>query len=162
MFSIKKIFSKYKERKLIKQQFNLEKKCIEYFRNSIIKNNNLNDFISDNDGLYLLGKFKKDSFPLQVVKLKHLYDGGKPILSYGDYNYNSEIEWLTSVTNFPKELWINLDDYQRPTCPLLILCKYSSGHYEVVDYSNKTWITELMFPTKPTQYFVLDFLEDNE
>lgn len=167
MFSFKKYFDKKKEQKRIAQQHMLEKKCVDYFDKSVSRmTGSLEMLVGDMplsvEGIYLLGKFINDSFPLQAVRLHCLYEGSRPVLSYGDYPQRSSYEWLTAVENFPKELWLSVDDYPRPTCPALLLCEYGSGHYEVVEYENDTWVTQLCFPVKPTRYFVLDFLKDKE
>ena len=165
MFSFKKYFDKKKEQKRIAQQRVLEKKCVDYFDKSISRmTGSLEMLVGDMplsvEGIYLLGKFINDSFPLQAVRLHCFYEGSRPVLSYGDCPKRSPYEWLTAVENFPKELWLSVDDYPRPTCPALLLCDYGCGHYEVVEYENGTWVTQLCFPVKPTRYFVLDFLKD--
>ena len=163
---IKAYFEKRREQKRISEQFALERKCVEYFDKSISRwTGSLEDLIGNTslpeDGIYLLGKFKKESFPLQAVRLHRLFEGGRLVLSYGDYFYRSPFEWLTSIKNIPEELWFSVEEYQRPTRPTLLLCEYDSGHYEVVEYADKTWVTELCFPVKPIRYFVLDFLAKN-
>lgn len=163
----KKYFAKRREQKRIAQQYALEKKNVEYFKTSVsLRTGSLED-LTDNinlpdKGVYMLGKFNKTSFPMQAVRLHRLWKGGKLVLSYGDYIYRSPFEWLTSVENLPEELWFSVGDYQRPTRPALLLCEYGSGHYEVVEYSNKIWVTELCFQVKPTRYFVLDFLNEDK
>ena len=163
MFSFKKYFTKRREQK----QYALEKKNVEYFKTSVsCQTSSLEDF-SDNinlldKGVYMIGRFKKTSFPIQAVRLHRLWEGGKLVLSYGDYPYRHSIKWLTPIENLPEKLWFHVEDYQRPTRPALLLCEYCSGHYEVVEYSNKTWVTELSFPAKPTRYFVLDFLNNDK
>lgn len=163
----KKYFAKRREQKRIAQQYALEKKDVEYFNSSVSRLTGSLDDLADNinlpdKGVYMLGKFKKTSFPMQAVKLNRLWEGGKLVLSYGDYIYRPPFEWLTFIEDLPKELWFSVEDYQRPTRPALLLCEYGSGHYEVVEYSNKTWVTELSFPAKPTRYFVLDFLNNDK
>lgn len=160
---VKAYFEKRKERKRISEQFALEKKCVEYFDKSVPRwTGSLEELIGSTPlpekGIYLLGRFKKDTFPLQAVRLHRLYEGGRLVLFYGDYSYRPPFEWLISIKNFPEELWLSVKDYPRPTCPTLLLCDYGTGHYEVVEYAHKTWTTELCFPVKPTRYFVLDFL----
>ena len=149
----KKYFRNRREKKRIAKQYVLEKKEGEYFKSSISHQTDRLEDLSDNvnlpdKGVYLLGKFKKTSFPIQAVRLHRLYDGGKLVLSYGDYLYRAPVEWLTSVANFPEELWFSVEEYQRPTRPTSLLCDYGTGHYEVVEYSNKTWVTELCFTCK--------------
>ena len=163
----KKYFAKRREQKRIAKQYELEKKSVEYFKTSIPhwygSLENLADNINLPDkGVYMLGKFNKTSFSIQAVRLHRLWEGGKLVLSYGDYSCRSPFEWLTSVENLPEELWFSVEDYQRPTRPALLLCEYNSGHYEVVEYSNKIWVTEFCFPVKPIRYFVLDFLNENK
>ena len=140
---IKAYFEKRREQKRISEQFALEKKCVEYFDKSIPRRTgSLEELIGNTPlpekGIYLLGRFKKDSFPLQAVRLHRLYEGGRLVLSYGDYSYHSTYEWLTSMENFPEGLWFSVEDYPRPTCPALLLCEYCSGYYEVVEYAHKT------------------------
>lgn len=164
---IKAYFEKRREQKRISEQFTLEKKCVEYFDKSVPRRTgSLEELIGctplPEKGIYLLGRFKKNCFPLQAVRLHSLYEGGRLVLSYGDYSYHSTYEWLTSVENFPEELWFSVEDYPRPTCPALLLCEYCSGYYEVVEYAHKTWTTESCFPVKPTRYFVLDFLTEGK
>lgn len=163
---IKAYFEKRREQKRISEQFALEKKCVEYFDKSVPRwTGSLEELIGSTPlpekGIYLLGRFKKDSFPLQAVRLHRLYEGGRLVLSYGDYSYHPTYEWLTSMENFPEGLWFSVEDYSRPTCPALLLCDYK-GHYEVVEYAHKTWITELCFPVKPTRYFILNFIDEEK
>lgn len=164
---IKAYFEERKERKRISEQYALEKKCVEYFDKSVSRwTGSLEELIGSSPlpkkGIYLLGKFKNDSFPLQAVRLHRFGVDERLMLSYGDYSCHSTYEWLTSVENFPNELWLSVEDYPRPTRPTLLLCEYNSGHYEVVEYADKTWVTELCFPVKPTRYFVLDFLTEGK
>ena len=163
MECFKKYFAKRREQKRIAQQYALEEKNVEYFKTSVSRWTGSLEDLADNinlldKGVYMLGKFNKTSFPIQAVWLHRLWEGGKLMLSYGDYTYRSPFEWLISIENLPEELWFSVEDYPRPTRPALLLCEYSSGHYEVVEYSNKTWVTEFCFPVKPIRYFVLDFL----
>lgn len=137
---------------------------MEYFDTSVPRwTGSLDDLIGDTplskESRYLLGKFKCTSFPMQVVRVSRPYEGERLVLSYGNCPHRSPVEWLTSVVNFPEELWFSVEEYQRPTRPALLLCDYRIGHYEVVEYSNQTWTTELCFPVKPKRYFVLDFLD---
>ena len=164
---IKAYFEEHKERKRISEQYALEKKCVEYFDKSVPRwTGSLEELIGSTPlpekEIYLLGKFKKDSFPLQAVRLHRSWWNERPMLSYGDYSCHSTYEWLTSVENFPNELWFSTEDYPRPTRPTLLLCEYNSEHYEVVKYAEKTWVTELCFPVKPTRYFILDFLTEGK
>ena len=164
---VKVYFEKRREQKRISEQFALEKKCVEYFDKSVPRwTGSLEELIGSpplpEKGIYLIGRFKKDTFSLQAVRLHRLYEGGRLVLSYGDYSYRSPFEWLTSIKNIPEELWLSVEDYPRPTCPTLLLCDYGTGHYEVVEYAHKTWTTELCFPVKPTRYFVLDFLDEEK
>lgn len=164
---IKAYFAKRREQKRITQQYALEKKNVKYFNSSVYRwTSSLEDLANSinlpDKGMYMLGKFKKTSFPMQAVKLNRLWEGGKLVLSYGDYIYHSPFEWLISIKNLPEELWFPVEDYPRPTRPTLLLCEYNSEHYEVVKYADKTWVTELCFPVKPTRYFVLDFLTEGK
>lgn len=163
----KKYFAKRQEQKRIAQQYALEKKNVEYFKTSVSRRTGCLEDLADNinlpdKGVYMLGKFNKTSFPMQAVRLHRLWEGGKLVLSYGDYTYHSPFEWLISVENLPEELWFSVEVYQRPTRPALLLCGYDLGHYEVVEYSNKIWVTELCFPISPIRYFVLDFLNEDK
>lgn len=164
MFSFKKYFDKKKEQKRIAQQHVLEKKCVDFFNNCVPHVDDLTKLV-DNipigwDGLPLLVKSDSKSYPLQVVKARIPHDWDEMRLYYGDYPYLYTPEWVMQIKDFPSELWLSVEDYPRPTCPALLLCGYGSGHYEVVEYENSTWVTQLCFPVKPTRYFVLDFLKD--
>lgn len=166
MFSFKKYFDKKKEKKRIAQQHVLEKACVDYFNNCVPHVDDLTKLV-DNipigwDGLPLLVKSDSKSYPLQVVKARIPHDWDEMRLYYGDYPYLYTPEWVMQIKDFPSELWLPVEDYPRPTCPALLLCEYGGGHYEVVEYENKTWTTHLCFPVKPTRYFVLNFLKDKE
>ena len=167
MECFKGYFRKRREKKRIAKQYALEKKNVEYFDTSVSRwIGSLDDLVGDtelpDEGMWLLGKFKSTSFPLQAVRFRRSCVDDRLILSYGDYFCRTPIEWLTSIANFPEELWFSVEEYQQPTRPALLLCYYGVGHYEVVEYSNKTWVTELCFPVKPTRYFVLDFLKEDK
>ena len=108
-------------------------------------------------GVPLLAKFGKDNFPIQAVKACVPFDGEDVRLYYGDFRYRHVPEWITPIKEIPSERWLCVNDYPRPTRPALLLCDYGSDHYEVVEYENKVWVTELCFPVKPICYFVLDF-----
>lgn len=102
---IKAYFEERKERKRISEQYTLEKKCVEYFDKSVLRwMGNLEELIGSTPlpekGIYLLVKFKKDSFPLQAVRLHRFWGDERPVLSYGDYSCYSTYEWLTSVEIF--------------------------------------------------------------
>lgn len=166
MFSFKKYFDKKKEKKRIARQHVLEKSCVDYFNKCVPHVDDLTKLV-DNipigwDGLPLLVKSDNKSYPLQAVKARIPHDWDEMRLYYGDYPYLYTPEWVMQIKDFPSELWLSVEDYPRPTCPALLLCEYGSGHYEVVEYENKTWTTQLCFPVKPTRYFVLDFLKDKE
>jgi hypothetical protein len=54
----------------------------------------------------------------------------------------------------------------RPDNDTIVITKYSDdSHYEIVEYANRTWVTEYCFPLKPTQWayipkYVLEIVED--
>ena len=88
---IKAYFGKRKERKRISEQYALEKKCVEYFDKSVPRwTGSLEELIGSiplpQKGIYLLGKFKKDSFPLRAVKVHRFGVDERLVLSYGDYS----------------------------------------------------------------------------
>lgn len=53
----------------------------------------------------------------------------------------------------------------RPDDDTIVITKYSDdSHYEIVEYANRTWVTEYCFPLMPTQWayipkFVMDIVE---
>ena len=53
----------------------------------------------------------------------------------------------------------------RPDNDTIVITKYSDdSHYEIVEYANRTWVTEYCFPLKPTQWayipkFVMDIVD---
>lgn len=40
----------------------------------------------------------------------------------------------------------------RPEDNSIVICDYGIGHYEVVEYSHKSWITEFSFPVMPKRW----------
>ena len=41
----------------------------------------------------------------------------------------------------------------RPDDDTIVITKYSDdSHYEIVEYANRTWVTELSFPVKPSHW----------
>ena len=87
---IKAYFEKRREQKRISEQFALEKKCVEYFDKQVPRwTGSLEELIGSTPlpekGIYLLGKFKNDSFSLQAVRLHRSWGNERLMLSYGDY-----------------------------------------------------------------------------
>ena len=160
-------FNKRRERKCIAKQYALEKACVDYFNNGIPRLPGdfvelVNNIPVGMKGIPLLAKFGKDNFPIQAVKACVPFDGGDVRLYYGDFMYRHLPEWITPIKEISSERWLCVNDYPRPTRPALILCNYGSDHYEVAEYENKTWTTELCFPVRPIRYFVLDFLAEDK
>ena len=107
-----------------------------------------------------------------------------PNLSWGFLNHEADLisidknGYLTEVeikrsfedfkADFKKENYHDTDErvyrfgYFVPKSILIECIEYNSEHYEVVEYADKTWVTELCFPVKPTRYFVLDFLTEGK
>ena len=155
---IKKYINNIQEKRRIKRQYLCEKTNIDYFNNYILHINDINELKSSIKDTPLLIKSDSSSYPIQAVKA--CIEDDKIKLYYGDYNYQHKIEWAIRIKDFPSKLWFSVEKFHRPTCPALLLCDYGTGHYEVVEYENKTWTTEFCFPIKPVRYFVLKFLND--
>ena len=162
---IKAYFGKRKERKRISEQYALEKACVDYFNKCVPRVDDFTKLVDNvpigRDGLPLLIKSDNNSYPLQAIEARISDVWDEMRLYYGDYPYLYTPEWVMQIKDFPSELWLSVEDYPRPTCTTLLLCDYK-GHYEVVEYAHKTWVTELCFPVKPTRYFVLKFLDEDK
>lgn len=159
---IKVYLEKRQEKKRMSKQYTLEKACVDYFNKCVPRVDDITKLV-DNipigmKGLPLLVKSDSNSYPLQAIKACTPFEDNEIQLYYGDYVYLHKPEWVMQIKDFPSGMWLSVEDYPRPTRPALLLCEYSSGHYEVVEYSNKTWVTEFCFPVKPIRYFILDFL----
>ncbi len=163
---LKAYLEKRQEKKRMAKQYAFEKVCVDYFNNCVPRVDEITELADDipvgKKGIPLLAKFNKSSYPMQAVRACISFEDDKIRLYYGDYPYLHIPEWVMQIKDFPSELWLSVEDYPRPTCPTLLLCEYDYGHYEVVEYADKTWVTELCFPVKPIRYFVLDFLTESE
>ena len=163
---IKAYFGKRKERKRISEQYALEKACVDYFNKCVPRVDDITKLV-DNipigmKGLPLLVKSDSNSYPLQAIKACTPFEDNEIQLYYGDYVYLHKPEWVMQIKDFPSGMWFSVEEFHRPTRPTLLLCDYGTGHYEVVEYENKTWTTELCFPVKPIRYFILDFLTEGK
>lgn len=163
---LKAYFEKCGEEKRMSNQYALEKACVEYFNKCVPRVDDITE-LADNipigrKGLPLLVKSDSNSYPLQAVKACIPFEDGNIRLYYGDYTYLHTPEWVMQIKDFPSKLWLSVEEFHRPTHPTLLLCDYGTRHYEVVEYENKTWVTELCFPAKPKRYFVLDFLTEGK
>ena len=159
---LKAYFEKRQEKKCMSKQYALEKACVDYFNKCVPRVDDITE-LADNipigrKGLPLLVKSNSNSYPLQAVKACIPFEDDNIQLYYGYYPYLHTPERVMQIKDFPSSLWLSVEEFPRPTCPTLLLCDYGTGHYEVVEYANKTWVTELCFPAKPKRYFVLDFL----
>lgn len=161
---LKAYLEKRQEEKRMAKQYALEKACVDYFNNCVpLSITKLADNIPiGRKGLPLLIKCDSNSYPLQAVEACIPFEGGNIRLYYGDYFYLYTPEWVMQIKDFPSGMWFSVEEFHRPTRPALLLCDYGTGHYEVVEYENKTWTTELCFPVKPKRYFVLDFLDEDK
>ena len=163
---LKAYFEKCQEKRLMSKQYALEKACVEYFNKCVPRVDDITE-LADNipigrKGLPLLIKSDSNSYPLQAVKACIPFEDNEIQLYYGDYVYLRKPEWVMQIKDFPSGMWFSVEEFHRPTRPTLLLCDYGTGHYEVVEYENKTWVTELCFPVKPERYFVLDFLTEGK
>lgn len=163
---IKAYFGKRKERNRISEQYALEKACVDYFNKCVPRVDDVTKLVDDipigMKGLPLLVKSDSNSYPLQAVKARIPFEDNEIQLYYGDYVYLHKPEWVMQIKDFPSGMWFSVEEFHRPTRPTLLLCDYGTGHYEVVEYENKTWTTELYFPVKPIRYFILDFLTEGK
>lgn len=163
---IKVYLEKRQEKKRMSKQYTLEKACVDYFNKCVPRVDDITKLVDNipigTKGLPLLVKSDSNSYPLQAVKARIPFEDNEIQLCYGDYVYLHKPEWVMQIKDFPSGMWLSVEDYPRPTRPALLLCEYSSGCYEVAEYENKTWTTELCFPVKPIRYFVLDFLAEDK
>lgn len=163
---LKAYLEKRQEKKRMSKQYALEKACVDYFSNCVLRVDDITKLVDNipigTKGLPLLVKSDSNSYPLQVIKACIPFEDNEIQLYYGDYVYRHKPEWVIQIKDFPSGMWLSVEDYPRPTRPALLLCDYGSDHYEVVEYENKVWVTELSFPAKPTRYFVLDFLKEDK
>ena len=164
---LKAYLEKRQEKKRMAKQYALEKACVDYFNNDMRRITG--DIVELTDdipvgmkGIPLLAKFSKSSYPIQAVKACVPFGGEDIQLYYGSYPYRYNPDWFVQIKDLPSSLWFSVEDFQRPTRPALLLCDFGTGHYEVAEYENKTWTTELCFPVKPIRYFVLEFLTENK
>lgn len=71
---VKAYFEKRKERKRISEQYALEKACVEYFSNCMPRVDDFTKLVDNvpigRDGLPLLIKSDKNSYPLQAVEAR--------------------------------------------------------------------------------------------
>ena len=159
---LKAYLEKRQEKRRMLKQYALEKACVDYFNNCVPRVDDINKLKESipigRKGLPLLIKSDSNSYPLQAVKACIPFEDDNIRLYYGDYPYLHIPEWIMQVKDLPSKLWFSVEEFHRPTRPALLLCDYGTGHYEVVEYENKTWVTELCFPVLPERYFVLDFL----
>lgn len=162
---LKGYFEKRREQKRIVKQYALEKACVDYFNNCVPRIDEITELANDipigMKGIPLLAKFNKSSYPIQTVRACMPFKDDEIQLYYGSCPYRCNPDWFVQIKDLPSSLWFSVEEYQRPTRPAVLLCEYSSSHYEVAEYENKTWTTELCFPVKPIRYFVLDFLTKN-
>ena len=163
---LKVFFEKRQEKKRMSKQCTLEKACVDYFNKCVPRVDDITKLVDNipigTKGLPLLVKSDSNSCPLQAIKACTPFEDNEIQLYYGDYVYLHKPEWVMQIKDFPSGMWLSVEDYPRPTRPALLLCEYGSGHHEVVEYENKTWVTELCFPVKPIRYFVLDFLDEEK
>ena len=162
---LKVYLEKRQEKKRMAKQYAMEKACVDYFNNSVPRIDEITELADDipigMKGIFLLAKFSKSSYPLQAVRACVPFEDANIQLYYGSYPYRYNPDWFVQIKDLPSSLWFSVEEYQRPTRPAVLLCEYSSSHYEVAEYENKIWTTELCFPVKPIRYFVLDFLAKN-
>lgn len=163
---LKAYLEKRQEKKRMAKQYALEKVCVDYFNNCVPRIDEITKLADDipigMKGLPLLVKSDSNSYPLQAIKACTPFEGAEIKLYYGDYVYRHKPEWVMQIKDFPSGMWFSVEEFHRPTHPALLLCDYGTGDYEVVEYENKTWTTELCFPIRPLRYFVLDFLTENK
>ena len=163
---LKAYLEKHREQKRISQQYILEKKCVDYFNKDMLRMTNFTrELVKTIDvkvnSIPIIAKFNKDKFSIQAVNVCKSFDNKDIELYYGQFLYSKTPEWFALIKDLPEELWMSVEEYSRPTRPVLLLCDYDANHYEVVEYADKEWVTELCFPVQPTRYFVLEFLTEN-
>ena len=61
-------------------------------------------------------------------------------------------ETIALVTTKVKKDYPKMVDV-RPDNDTIVITKYNDdSHYEIVEYANRTWVTELDFPVKPSHW----------
>ena len=96
-------------------------------------------------------------------------------INYGDFIHSADniqqewcfdklcLEWVDFIQPYKPSLkdklckWMFKKDYPqtfkvRPLDGTLVITSYGNEHYEMVEYSNKKWITDLCFPCEPDKW----------
>ena len=94
---------------------------------------------------------------------------------YGDFTHDADgiqqewsfdklcLEWVDFIQPYKPTLkdkfckWVFKKDFPqtikvRPLDGTLVITSYDDEHYEMVEYNNKRWITELCFPCEPDKW----------
>jgi hypothetical protein len=96
---------------------------------------------------YFLARFKNGKF--QAVNKK--FD----LWRYGDWLELRKIEMVLKISEIPSEWWLTIEDNGRPSDNSIVLLSYNDNHYEVAEYNNFNWVTQLSFPVKFSRYLII-------
>ena len=101
--------------------------------------------------------FYKEDFT-QVWKLSELN------LEWQDLEIKHKVSLKERIKKFfNKDYQINETDIIRPKNKSVIIAEYGNGnHYEVVEYSHKSWVTELWFGVMPKRWAYIPCFENIE
>lgn len=158
----RKMLNRLHEKRRIEAQKMREQMCIDFFANEWKSTEYSKDDFEIPDmpkGIWVMCKHKWDNWFYQAYLLTRTFCSKQLRLKKGDFTKSyKEGEKLYRISEIPESLWMNVDDFPRPTQPCWILCHYTDNYYEVVKYGEGEWITELYFPLKPKAFFVLQYI----
>lgn len=162
MVDFKKMLNRLHEKQRIEAQKKREQMCLVFFANEWkFTEHPLDDFAIPYmpKGIFVMRRQAESTWPYQSYLLNYSLCSERLQLNFGDFTKSyKEGEKLYRISEIPDSLWMNVDDFPRPTQPCWILCRYTDDYYEVVNYSEGAWITELYFPVKPKAFFVLQYI----
>jgi len=110
------------------------------------------DAIPFKDGDFVLAEFIKGDYQAIHIHINGDYRKWK----YGTWLENREIKRLLPMSDIPAEFWKTLEEDGYPPNDSLCLASYSDvNHYEVLEYDNHRWVSELSFPCKFDKYLII-------
>jgi hypothetical protein len=62
---------------------------------------------------------------------------------------------VLKISEIPSDWWLTIEKNGRPLDNSIVLLSYDDTHYEVAEYYNFTWVTQLSFPVKFSKYLII-------